>query len=231
MALTTNYLYQFSKDLMKKNQAGGLKSTDFDLNWNDSQGSYQDDLLGRFQQRSNGKTGLNTGLIEDETIMQKLAAFIIPYSLAISSGISSKPENFIYRLALRINGYDCYKINHTQIATVNASVIDPPSVADNMYYFVEYGKSLATPNGYYSFFPNTVTAADLDYIATPTDIKWGYTFDSMGRQIYNSGLSVQPQWDNNSCREITKRMLTNLGVSFKDTDFANFGKSVQLTGE
>jgi hypothetical protein len=60
---------------------------------------------------------------------------------------------------------------------------------------------------------------------------WGFTYDSNDRKIYNVGTSVQPLWDNNSCREITKRMLTNLGVSFKDQDFANFGKSVQLTGE
>lgn len=231
MALSVDYTYNFILSLMKKNQAGGLKSNDFNVQWNDAQGSYQDDLLGRFQARNNGKTGLNTGLIEDETIMQKLSAFVVPYTLTITSGIAQKPSDFVYRLALRINGKDCYKINYNQIATVNDSVIDPPSIADNMYYFVEYGKSITNPTGYYSFLPNTVTAADLDYISTPVDVKWGFTYDSQDRQIYNSGLSVQPQWDNNSCREITKRMLTNLGVSFKDTDFANFGKSVQLTGE
>lgn len=224
MALSVDYLYSFCKGLIRKNQAGGLKSTDFDTQWNDAQGSYQDDLLGRWQARNTGKTGLNTGLIEDETILQKLAAFTIPYTLTITSGKANKPTDFVFRLAMRINGKDCYKIRHNQIATVNDSVIDTPSTTTNTYYFVEYER-------YYSFLPDTVTEADLDYIKTPDDIKWGYTYDSKDRQIYNSGLSVQPAWDNNSCREITKRMLTNLGVSFKDSDFLNFGKSVQMTGE
>jgi len=229
MALTTDYLYKFSLDLMKKNQAGGLKSDSFQYEWNDAQGSYQDDLLGRFQKNNNGKTGVNTGIILDETILQKLSAFTKPVSLTIISGNADKPSDFVYRLGLRINGVDVYKINHGQIASVNASVIDPPSIAKNIYYFVEY-------EGYYYFLPHTlptdtITTAQLDYITTPPDIKWGYTFDSNGRQVYNPGTSIQPLWDNNSCREITKRMFTNLGVSFKDKDFENFGKSVQLTGE
>jgi hypothetical protein len=224
MALTTDYLYKFSLDLIKKNQAGGLKSTQFTNLWNDAQGSYQDDLLGRFQLRANGKTGINTGLIQDETILQKLSAFITPGTLTITSGLADKPVGFVWRLAMRINGYDCYKINHDQIANVNDSVIDPPSITDNRYYFIQY-------EDYFSFLPNTVTQASLDYIITPPNIVWGYTFDANDRQVYNAGASVQPLWDNNSCREITKRMLKTLGVSFKDNDFANFGQTVIAAGE
>lgn len=224
MALSVDYLYKFSLNLIRKNQAGGLASTEFANQWNDAQGSYQDDLLGRFQARNNGKTGLNTGLIEDETILQKLSPFAKPVTLAISSGVSDKPSDFVYRLAIRVGGKDCFKINYNQIANVNDSVIDPPSTTTNTTYFVEY-------EGYYKFLPDTVTSADLDYITTPPNVLWGFTFDGSGRQVYNSGTSVQPKWDNNSCREITKRMLSNLGVSFKDKDFENFGKSVQLTGE
>jgi hypothetical protein len=225
-----DYLFKFTLRVMKKNMAGGLGNEDFERFWNGESRSYQDDLLGRWQARNNGKTGLNTGLIEDETIMQKLSPFIVPETLTITSGQSEKPDDFVFRLALRINGEDCYKINHNQIATVNNSVIDPPSIADNKYYFVEYGKTFDLPNGYYSFIPTTVTDCDLDYIATPRNIKWGFTWDSQDRQIYNSGLSTQSQWDNNSNMEITKRMFKTLGVSFKDADFANFGQSVITTG-
>lgn len=231
MALSIDYLYNFCKRLIRKNQAGGLSSTDFQIFFNDAQGTYQDDLLGRWQARNSGKTGLNTGLIEDETIIQKLSAFIKPLPLTITTGTSEKPADFVYRLALRINGVDVFKINHNQIATINASVIDPPSIAADKYYFVEYGKTLLVPNGYYLFLPNTVTVAVLDYISTPVNVVWGFTYDADDRQVYNASTSVQSQWDSNSNREITKRVLTNLGVSFKDSDFLNFGKSVQLTGE
>lgn len=228
MALTADTLFKFTLKLMKKNQAGGLSNVEFESFWNDEQGSYQDDLLGRWQARNNGKTGINTGLIEDETVIQKLSPFISPTDLTITSGNCDKPTNFVYRLAFRINGEDGYKINPNQIATVNSSVIDAPSIANNKFYFVEY-------EDYYYILPHTlptvaITTAQLDYIRVPNDIRWGYTWDDDGRQVYNSGLSIQPEWDDNSCREITKRVLKKLGVSFKDADFANFGQSVITTG-
>lgn len=223
MALSVDYLYKFCLRLIRKNQSGSLSSLDFNDFWSAEQCAYMDDMVGRFQSRSNGKTGMNTGLIENETILQKLAPFIQPVSLTIASGVVDKPLGFIYRLGMRINGYDAHKINYNQIANVNHSVIDPPSVADDMYYFVEY-------QNYYKFLPNTVTSAELDCMNTPAAVVWAYTFDSDDRQVYNSAASVQQIWDNSSAREITERMLTKIGVSFKDVDFSNFGKSVTLTG-
>ena len=224
MALSVDYLYKFSLDLILKNQSGGLKSTAFANHWNDAQSTYFDDLVGRFQARNNGKEGVNTGLILDETILQKLSPFTKLLALTITTGNSDKPVDFVYRLAMRINGYDAIKINQGQIAAVNNSVIDPPSIANNKYYFTEY-------ENYYSFLPNTVTAASFDYISNPPDILWAYIQDADGRQLYDAANSVQQNWDDMSAREITKRMLTNLGVSFKDPDFMNFGKSVQMQGE
>jgi hypothetical protein len=160
----------------------------------------------------------------DETIMSKLTPFTLPVTLTISSGKATKPDGFVYELGLRINGEQVNKINHGQIFAVNKSVIDPPSVADDKYYAIEY-------SNYYSFLPNTVTAVDLDYIVQPKDIVWGYTFSSANRQVYNAGTSVQPQWNQNEIVEITKRTLNNFGVSYKDKDFEQFGKTAQVTGE
>jgi|SRR6185369_1973482 len=223
MSLSVDYVYKFALRLIRKNQSGSLSSTEFAYHWNDAQGSYQDDLLGRFQARNNGKEGPNTGLIENETILTKLNPFTILVPLTISSGQATKPTDFIYTLALRINGFKVYQVDKDEIWSMNDDVIDPPSIPENSYYYAEYGNI-------YKFFPNTVTAAELDYIATPTDVFWNYQFDSDERQVYNPTGSSQPQWDNNSCREITKRMLTNLGVSFKDSDFLNFGEKVVTTG-
>lgn len=219
MALTVDYIYTYLRDLMLKNQAGGLGNEQFENYWNGEQSAYQNDLLGPFQARNNGKTGVNTGLIQDETIMQKLASFITPFPLTISSGKAGKPSDFIYRLSLMIDNYDCYKINYNQRASVIANVIDPPSVIGNKYYFFEY-------EGYYEFLPSTVNSAMLDYIKTPPAVKWGFTYNADGQQVYNPGTSVQPLWNNNDCREICKRVLKSVGVAFKDADFQNFGNSV-----
>lgn len=222
MALTTDYLYQFTLNLMKKNQAGAPGSVAWARHWNGESAAYMDDLLGRFQGRSNGKSGVNTGLIENKTILQKLAPYTKNAPIAIVAGNGDKPTGFIYELALRINGKEVRHIEHGQIATVNDNVIDPPSTSSNTYYVVEY-------EGYYSFLPGTVTEAILDYVEAPADIVWGFSIVG-GRQVYNAGTSVQPKWDNNSCREITKRVLNTLGVSFKDADFSNFGNRVINTG-
>lgn len=224
MSLSVDYCYQFSLKLIRKNQAGPFSSIDFQYQWNDAQATYQDDLLGRFQARNNGKTGINTGLIENETILTKLTPFTKPIIITVAAGVATKPEDFVYTLSLRVGNEDVYPINKNQIGWVSRSVIDPPSAVDGQYYYTEY-------QDYYSILPNTVTSISLDYICVPENVVWGYTLDMQGRQVYNPGTSTQPLWDNNSCREITKRMLTNLGVSFKDNDFASFGQKVQLTGE
>jgi hypothetical protein len=224
MSLSVDYLYKFSLKLVRKNMAGGLSSDEFQYHFNDSQGGHMSDLLGRFQLRNNGKEAGNTGLIQNETIIQKISPFIKNASISISSGIGSKPSDFLYRLALRINGRDVYKIDHNQIAAANNSVIDIPSAAANIYYFVEY-------NGAYTFFPSSVSAASIDYVSVPPDVVWGYTFDGNGRQVYNSGSSTQSLWSDDDNREIVRRMLKTIGVSLKDKDFENFGQSVITTGE
>jgi len=228
MTLTVDYNYKYVLDLMLKNQNGGLSNEQFERYWNAEQNAYQGDLLGRWQSRNNGKTGTNTGLIEDETILQKLAPFTTPGVINIISGNVEKPSNFRYRLAFRINGTDCYKINHGQIATVNTDIIDPPSILNNQFYFVEY-------EGYYYVLPHTlptssITTAELDYIKAPPDIKWGFNYNDEDEQIYDSGSSIHPLWLADDCREICKRVLKTIGVAFKDGDFANFGASVQNTG-
>lgn len=224
MAWNVDQIYGFSRWLCNKNQAGGISATDLFYMWNSEQSAYQSDLLGRFQARSNGKEGMNTGLIENATILTKLTPFIKPATLTIALGIANKPADFIYKLALRINGSDVVMINKDQIATVNASVIDPPLIADNKYYATEY-------LNYYSFLPNTVTSADLDYVCIPTDIAWGWTPDPQGRQTYAPGTSAQPQWAQNDIVDITKRALKGLGIHFKDQDFAQFGNSNIVTGD
>ena len=222
--LDVNYLYQFTLGLIRKNQSGGLKQTDFCYFWNAAQGAYQDDLVGRFQNRSNTKEGANTGLIQDETIIAKLTPFMLPVSITVANGQATKPADFIYTLAMRVGNFKVYQIDKDEIQDILNSVIDPPSIPQNRYYFTEY-------QNYYLLYPSNVTSINLDYIQTPPDVLWNFTFDANGRQQYTSAGSVQPLWSNNSCREITQRMLKLIGVSYSSQDFENFGQSVLIQGE
>lgn len=222
-------IYKLFRFLLRENQSGSISTTDFFNAWNTEQNAYFSDLMGKWQKMNNGKTGGNTGLILNETIMTQLAPFTIAGSVAISSGSATKPDDFIYGLArrLELNGDEFLvtKINHGQKWYVNNDVIDPPSVTDGTYYIIEY-------ENYYEVLPTSATGnLQLDYIAQPENISWGFTYDSQNRKVYNAGLSIQPKWSDPTIITITKRALSNFGVSYKDKDFTNFAKANIATGD
>lgn len=220
---TTDDIMNLTLILTKKNQSSSISAKDLFYQWNTEQSAYHQDIVGRWQNRNNGKSGMNTGLIMNETILTQLSPFTIPITLTVTDGNATKPDDFIFDLALRINGHNVQKINPGQIYSINESVIDPASETTNTYYVAIY-------EDYYHILPITVTTVDLDYIAEPTDIKWGYTFDAQGRQVYNSGTSINPKWNNNTIKEITRRTLRSFGVAFKDADFSAYGENTINSG-
>lgn len=216
-------LKNFAENIINKYQSTAFNANNFFYSFNPQQRLYQSDLLGRFQARNTGKSGANTGLIQDETALTKLAPFTKPVTLPVVAGTATKPSDFIYGLAARINGNKVYMINPGQRQSVENSVIDPPSITNNAYYAIQY-------QGNYEVLPSTVTSMDVDYIADITDAVWGFTPDVNGLPQYDPTTSVQPLWDNNSLMEITQRTLKILGVHYSSQDFENFGQGTILTG-
>lgn len=224
MRWNVNMILELLKDLMSANQSGKITAGKFFNMWNSEQAMFFQDIVGRWQARGNGKSGRNTGLMLNEISLSELAWFTINHDLSVSGGFADKPEDFEYFIDLRVGAiYKVQLIRPDQRPAVAQSVIDPPNVLANKVYAMEF-------EDYYEFLPNSITAAQLDYIASPTGIKWGFSFDSEGRQIYNPGSSIQPKWSNVTIIEITKRTLTNFGVSWKDADFTNAGRIAQTTG-
>lgn len=222
---TVDTIFTFTKFLMRNNQAGSISASDFNIAWNGEQSAYMSDLLGRFQNRSNGKDMKNTGLIQNETIMTKLTPFTkTVLGIAVTGGAATKPSDFIYTLAVRAAGQKVFQVDHDGVWALTEDVIDPPSITDGSYYYTESGNV-------YNILPTTTPTIDLDYICTVTDIVWAFTLDGNNRQVYDHINSIQPLWTNNSIIEITKRTLKSFGVSFKDQDFAGFGASNIVTGD
>src|ERR1700744_520320 len=151
MALSVDYLYSFTKALIRKNQSAGLIVSDFQYFWNDSQSAYMDDMLGRFQPRSNTKEGPNTGLIQDETVIAKLTPFTLPATLNVVGGQAIKPADWVFTLAVRANSFKVYQVDKDEIQDILNSYIDPPSTPANKFYFTEY-------QNYYQVFPSDVTS-------------------------------------------------------------------------
>lgn len=223
MAWNVNDIYEYVKFLLRKNQSGSISSSNLFYAWNSEQSQYFKDLKGRFQAKNTGKTGVNTGLVENETIETILAPFTKTATISIAGGNGNKPADFSYLLAFRIGGHEVIHFNKNQKAAVIDNVIDPPSVSGNSYYYTPY-------QGFYSFLPSSVTEAEIDYLAIPQDIVWAYTLDGAGRQVYNPSGSTQPQWLQDDLVEITKRALKSFGISYHDNDLAQFGNSVINTG-
>jgi hypothetical protein len=224
MPWNVNQIYGYTNFLMNKNQAGGVSPNDLFNAWNAEQSQYHQDLVGRWQKQNNTRANVMSGLIEDEVTISALSPFIIPLTaIPVTGGLGFKPLDYIYGLALRINGTKVFSVSHDMIASVNDDVIDPPSLPDNKYYYTEY-------LSYFSFLPASATFFDLDYVAETTDIVWGYTLDANGRQVYSAGTSVQPKWNKNTNIEIAKRTLKSFGVHFDSREFEAFGDSNIQTG-
>ena len=119
--------------LVRKNQSGGSVKDCMD-SWNIEQSVLHADLLGRWQNANNGKSGMNTGLVENETVLSALNPFTKPLPITIVSGNVTKPALFAYTMDLRIGGKRVIPITHSQINTVNDNVIDPPSVTEQKYF-------------------------------------------------------------------------------------------------
>src|SRR4051812_46843925 len=163
MPWSVDNIFSYTKFLTNKNQAGSISSTDLFNAWNAEQTQQHQDLVGRWQKQNNTKTGVSTGMVEDEITVSTMAPFMVPVTLPIVGGMGFKPVDYIYGLALRINGTKVFSINHNAIWAVNDDVIDPASIADDSYYFTEY-------LSYFSFLPTAVTSFDLDYVAETRDV-------------------------------------------------------------
>lgn len=223
MAWSVNDIFNFTKWLIRENQAASISAGDFFYAWNGEQSAYFKDMLGRFQPAANNKTRLDTGLIENQTILTALAPFTKTVTIPVVAGEGDWPSDFAYELALEINGDEVIPITHGQKSSVNKSVIDPPSVSDGKYYrMYTEGKNI--------FLPSTVTSADLSYIAQPRDIVWGFDLDGSNRQVYNAIASVQPLWLQDDIIEITKRTMKPYGISVRDSAVAQFGQSIITQG-
>lgn len=224
MPWSVDNIYSYTKFLTNKNQSGGISATDLFNAWNGEQAMFHQDRVGRWQKQNVTKTGIMSGMVEDELTISQLAPFIIPGTIAIAGGMGFKPADYIYGMALRINGAKVFSVTHDTIYAVNDDVIDPPSILDDRYYYTEYLT-------YFLFLPSAVTTFDLDYVAETNDIVWGFTLDADGRPVYNPATSIQPKWNKNTVIEITRRTMKSFGLHFDSREFENFGQSNIQTGD
>src|SRR5262249_61357675 len=96
MAWSVNDIFEYTKFLVNKNQAGSISANDLFYAWNAEQSQYHQDLVGRWQKQNNTKTGIMSGLVEDEVTISALSPFITSVTLAVAGGLAFQPNDYIY---------------------------------------------------------------------------------------------------------------------------------------
>jgi hypothetical protein len=201
------------------------------LTINQAQVSYQDYLLGEFQQYQYGRPQARINYSQNENIRQRLSPLITSATLTINgSGEAAYPADYVQADTIITTAFN--RVRFAQQDTLYSyynSQIDP--IATNPIYLLE-------PTGF-QFYPITLGSAILTYVKDAPEIIWGYNTVS-GRPVYNPTTynpstqptgSQQPVWDNVDLLEIIARALKLIGLNLQDGQVQQYANQVTQTGQ
>ena len=235
--MNVNDMYRICQFAINKAQNGYLTPSDFNLIINQAQVSYQDYLLGEFQQYQYGRPQARVSYSQNEDIRQRLTPLILQTTLSpdTNTGVASYPSNFLQVDAMwETDGLHRIRfVPQDSLYSYYNSEIDP--IIDNPIYLLQkdqfqfYPKNIATLSG------NPIVS----YVRSAPDIIWGYTLVS-GRPVYNPATyspgppptgSQQPVWYDVDILEIITRALKLIGLNLQDDMIEQYANQVTQTGQ
>jgi hypothetical protein len=221
-------MYRICQFAVNKAQNGYLTPSEFNLVINQAQVSYQDYLLGEFQQYQYGRPQARVNYSQNEDIRQRLTPLILQTTLTpnTSTGIAAYPANFLQVDAMwESDGLHRIRfVPQDSLYSYYNSEIDP--IEKNPIYllikdqFQFYPKNIVTISG------NPI----ISYVRSAPDIIWAYTTVS-GRPVYNSGTSQQPVWYDVDILEIITRALKLIGLNLQDGMVEQYANQITQTGQ
>ena len=220
--MNVNDMYRICQFAVNKAQNGYLTPAEFNLTINQAQVSYQDYLLGEFQQYQYGRPQARINYSQNENIRQRLSPLITSATLTINgSGESAYPADYVQADTIITTAFNRVRfVQQDALYSYYNSQIDP--IATNPIYLLE-------PTGF-QFYPVTLGSAILTYVKDAPEIIWAYTTVS-GRPVYSSGTSDQPVWDNVDLLEIIARALKLIGLNLQDGQVQQYANQVTQTGQ
>jgi hypothetical protein len=220
--MNVNDMYRICQFAVNKAQNGYLTPAEFNLTINQAQVSYQDYLLGEFQQYQYGRPQARINYSQNENIRQRLSPLITSATLTINgSGESAYPADYVQADTVITTAFKRVRfVQQDSLYSFYNSEIDP--IITNPIYLLE-------PTGF-QFYPVTLGSAILTYVKDAPEIIWAYTTVS-GRPVYSSGTSVQPVWDNVDLLEIIARALKLIGLNLQDGQVQQYANQVTQTGQ
>jgi len=230
--MNVNDMYQICQFAINKAQNGYLTPSEFNLTINQAQVSYQDYLLGEFQQYQPGRPQARINYSQNQNIRQRLTPLLATASLAVNAGTGAVayPADYVQSDSLLTSTLQ--RVRYTQQDSLYSyynSTIDP--VATNPIYMI-------TSTGF-QFYPITIGTVTLNYIKEAPSIVWGYTTVS-GRPVYNPSAynpgppasgSQQPVWADVDLLEIIARALKLVGVSLQIGQVEQYANQVTQQGQ
>lgn len=222
--MTVDELYKLVQYATGKNTMQGfVTSDDFNRIINVGMRSYIAYLLGNFQTYAPGRAIAKVELGMNSVIRQRMVKAIKKVTLTIDgSGNVNYPSDYLQADAMLTS--DNKRVRYVQQDSLYSyldSGIDP--VATNPIYLIEDVK--------FQFYPITLGSAKLSYIANPPSIKWAFTLDGNGRQVYDAGNSVQPVFDDLGILEIATRALKVIGVNLMLPVVQQYAKDIETNGQ
>jgi hypothetical protein len=221
--MNVNDMYRIAQFAVNKAQNGYLTPSEFNLTINQAQVSYQDYLLGEFQQYQYGRPQARINYSQNENIRERLSPLITEATLTINAttGEAPYPADYVQADAVRTTAFERVRyVEQDALYSYYNSQIDP--IATNPIYLLE-------PTGL-QFYPITLGSAILTYVKNAPTIVWAYTTVS-GRPVYDSATSTQPVWDNVDLLEIIARALKLIGLNLQDGQVQQYANQVTQTGQ
>jgi hypothetical protein len=230
--MNVNDMYRICQFAVNKAQNGYLTPSEFNLTINQAQVSYQDYLLGEFQQYQYGRPQARVNYSQNENIRQRLSPLITNTTLTINgSGEVAYPADYVQADTIITTAFKRVRfVQQDSLYSYYNSEIDP--IATNPVYLLE-------PTGF-QFYPVTLGSAILTYVKDAPEIVWAYTTVS-GRPVYaptqtGAGVTpttgtVQPVWDRVDLLEIIARALKLIGLNLQDGQVQQYANQVTQTGQ
>ena len=235
--MNVNDMYRICQFAINKAQNGYLTPSDFNLIINQAQVSYQDYLLGEFQQYQYGRPQARVSYSQNEDIRQRLTPLILQTTLApnTTTGIAAYPTNFLQVDAMwETDGLHRIRfVPQDSLYSYYNSEIDP--IVSNPIYLLQKDQFQFYPKNIASISGNPIVS----YVRTAPDIIWGYTLVS-DRPVYNPAAyspgppptgSQQPVWYDVDILEIITRALKLIGLNLQDGMVEQYANQVTQTGQ
>jgi len=233
--MNVNDMYRICQFAINKAQNGYLTPSEFNLIINQAQVSYQDYLLGEFQQYQYGRAQARINYSQNENIRQRLSPLITEATLTINgtSGEARYPADYVQADTIITTAFKRVRfVQQDSLYSYYNSEIDP--VATNPIYLIE-------PTGF-QFYPKTLGTALLTYVKEVPTIVWAYTTVS-GRPVYAPPGQVQPPvqtpvtgsvnpiWADVDLLEIIARALKLVGVNLQAGQVEQYANQVTQQGQ